>query len=112
MSYDWQRNLLMARLSAAELLPPALVDETGWDILLALHSDRRRLLGLGKLAAIVSASQNVMGRWLAVLEEQRLIAGDQDVLTGELRAGLTGIGRELLDRYLSATSDLQVTAHH
>jgi len=112
MSSNWKESVRMPRTSAAALLPPALVDETGWDILLALHSDRSRLLGLDKLAAVVSASRDVMRGWLSTLEEQHLITGDQNSVTGELRAELTTAGRELLDRYLSATSDLQVTTHH
>ena len=52
-----------------------------------------------------------MSRWLAALEEQQLITGDKNAITGELRATLTTAGRELLDRFLSATSDLQVTTH-
>ena len=32
--------------------------------------------------------------------------------TGEIRAILTAAGRALLDRYLSAASDLQVGAYH
>ena len=111
MSCDWRRDLQTPRPSAATSLPPALVDETCWDILLALHSDRRCELGLDKLASLVSASQEVMSRWLAALEEQQLITGDKNAITGELRATLTTAGRELLDRFLSATSDLQVTTH-
>ena len=112
MSRDFQKNLQMARPSPAALLPPALVDETGWDILLALHSERGGLLRLDKLTAVVSASRDVMSRWLSALEEQRLITGCKDTVTGAIRAELTDIGRELLDRYLSATNDLQVTTHH
>jgi DNA-binding MarR family transcriptional regulator len=89
-----------------------MVEETGWDILLALYSDRRSELSLDKLASLASVSETVMGCWLAGLEQRRLIAGAKDSLTGELRAVLTDTGRELLDRYLSAASDLQVGAYH
>jgi hypothetical protein len=98
--------------SAAAVLPPAMVEETGWDILLALYSDRRSELSLDKLASVVSVPGTVMDRWLAGLAQRQLIAGAKDSLTGELRAALTNVGRELLDRYLTATSDLQVGAHH
>lgn len=93
-------------------LPPAMVEETSWDILLALHSDRRRDLSLDKLASLASVSGTIMGRWLAGLEQRQLITGATDSSTGELRAVLTNAGRELLDRYLSATNDLQVGTHH
>jgi hypothetical protein len=112
MNCDWQKDVQMRRPPAAAFLPPALVDETGWDILLALHSDQRSQLELGKLASLASASQEVMGRWLFALEEQQLITGDKNALTGELRAILTPAGRELLDRYLSSTSHLQLSTHH
>jgi hypothetical protein len=112
MDGDWVKYLQMPSVPAATNLPPAMVEETGWDILLALHSDRRCDLSLEKLAALASVSETVMGGWLAGLEERHLISGAKDSLTGELRAVLTRCGRELLDRYLSATSDLRVGAHH
>jgi hypothetical protein len=88
-----------------------MVGETGWDILLMLYSDRHCELGFDKLASLASVPETVMHRWLAGLEQRRLIAVTKNSFTGELRAVLTGAGRELLDRYLSATSDLQVGAH-
>ena len=111
MTGDWQ-NLQMRRPTAAASLPPALVQETGWDILLALYSDQRCTLGLVKLASLVSASEAVMRRWLSALEDRRLITGADGALGDDVRAVLTSTGRELLDRYLSATTDLQVSAHH
>jgi hypothetical protein len=111
MTRDWQKDLEMHRPSPAAYLPPALVEETGWDILLALHSDPGCHLTLEKLGSLVSASEMVLGRWLAGLEEQRLVTGTKDSATGELRAFLTAAGRELLDRFLSATSGLQIAAH-
>jgi hypothetical protein len=93
-------------------LPPALVQETGWDILLALRADRRCELSLEKLCALISVSQVVMGSWLASLEERHLITGATDSFTGQVRAVLSSDGRELLDRYLSVTRSLQVSARH
>jgi len=98
--------------TAAAALPPAMVKETGWDILLVLHSDRRCELSLNKLASLASVPEMVMHRWLAGLEQRKLITGTKDSFTGELRAILTSAGRELLDRYLSATSDLRVGTRH
>lgn len=89
-----------------------MVEETGWDILLVLHSDRRCELSLDKLASLASVSETVMNRWLAGLERRQLITGAKDSFTGELRAILTSAGRELLDKYLSATIDLQLGTHH
>lgn len=97
--------------TVATFLPPALVDEAGWDILLALHGDRTHQLSLDKLAAVVSIPRGALDLWLEKLEQSRLISGSRNSLTGEIRALLTQPGRELLDRYLSATSDLQAGAH-
>ena len=112
MTYDWQTSLRASDYEAARIVPPATLEETGWDILLALHRDRYCDLTLQKLASILSAPQVVMNRWLATLEERELITGAQHRSTGELLAKLTEKGRELLDRYFSATADLQVGAHH
>ena len=112
MNYDWQMDLRPSSGTAATVLPPAMVEETGWDILLALRSDQRCGLSLGKLGAIISVPQPALVRWFAGLEQRRLITGNTDSLTGEVQAVLTPAGRELLDKYLSATSDLQVGAHH
>ena len=112
MNCDWQKDVQIRRPSPAVSLPPALVEETGWDILLALYSDTRCALGLVKLASLVSASEAVLSRWLSALEDRRLITGANGLVAGDVRAVLTPTGRELLDRYLSATSDLQVSTHH
>jgi hypothetical protein len=112
MNCDWQKDLQTYRPSPAACLPPALVEETGWDVLLALHCDPDCHLTLEKLGSLVSASEMVLGRWLAALEERQLVTGATDSATGEIRALLTATGRELLERFLSATRGLQVAAHH
>lgn len=112
MNREWQKDLEVRTPAAAATLPPAMVQETGWDILLALHSNGRRDLDLRRLASIVSVSQSTLHDWLSGLERRRLITGIADKLTGEVRASLTPAARDLLDRYLSATSDLQLGTHH
>ena len=111
MMYDWQTSFQASDYHAARLVPPAMVEETGWDILLALHSDRYSCLGLPRLASIVSVHPAVVDRWLDALEERELITGARHPSTDELLAVLTEKGRELLDRYFSATNELQVGAH-
>lgn len=111
MIYDWQTSLRASDHHAARIVPPATVKETGWDILLALHSDRHCQLQLEKLASIVSASEGVITCWLGALEERKLVTGGRHPSTDELLAVLTDKGRELLDRYFSATNDLQLSAH-
>jgi DNA-binding MarR family transcriptional regulator len=111
MMYDWQTSLRPSDYHAARILPPATVEEIGWDILLALHSDRHWRISLQKLASMVSVPQANIDRWLGALEERKLITGARDPSTGEVLAVLTETGRGLLDRYFSATKDLQAGAH-
>jgi DNA-binding MarR family transcriptional regulator len=110
MMYDWQTSLRTGDYCAARILPPATVRETGWDILLALHSDRHWRLSPEKLASMVSVPAGTLDRWLGALEERKLITGARDPSTDELLAVLTETGGGLLDRYLSATKDLQAGA--
>ena len=111
MNRDWHKDLEIRRPTAAVFLPPPSVEETGWDILLALHSDRRSDLSLDKLASLVSAHRRTMDQWLGWLNDRGLVAAVNHLTTGQPRAVLTSAGRELLDRYLSATSDLDAWTH-
>lgn len=112
MSYQWPQDLTLPTPAGATFLPPATVEETAWDILLALHADQRCELDLGKLASLVSVSRASLARWLELLEHRTLITGVRRGPDDELRAVLTSAGRDLLDRYWSATSGLQVGAPH
>jgi len=112
MSNQRQQNLQIRGQAATAILPPAMIEESAWDILLALHSDRRCDLSLAKLASVVSVTPSALNRWLAALEDRKFITGARHHFTGELRAVLTLSGRQLLDRYLSASSDLQVGTSH
>ena len=111
MIYDWQTSLRASDYSAVRILPPATIEETGWDILLALHADRHCRLGLQKLASMVSVPDATIDGWLGALEKRKLITGVRHPSTDELLAVLTEAGRALLDRYFSATKDLQAVAH-
>lgn len=111
MIYDWQTSLQASDYHAAIIVPPATVEETGWDILLALHSDHHGRFNLLKLASIVSVPDAVIDRWLVALEEREWITSARHPSTDALLAVLTDKGRELLDRYFSATNDLQVDTH-
>lgn len=111
MMYDWQTNLRASDYYASRNLPPVTVEETGWDILLALHSDRHCRLTLRTLASMVSVSDATVDRWLGTLEERKLVTGARHPSTNELLAVLTEMGRGLLDRYFSAAKELQAGAH-
>lgn len=112
MSYDWPKDILLHSPTAATFLPPATIEETAWDILLALHSDGSCGLGLDRLSRLVSVPKPVVDRWLALLEQRGLITGAMHGPTDDVRAVLTPAARELLDSYWSAARGLQVGAHH
>jgi DNA-binding MarR family transcriptional regulator len=109
MIHAWQKVQRTCAPTAAMVLPPATIEEAAWDILLALHSGRCRGLGLDRLANLVSLSRPALHVWLARLEEGNLVTG---IRHEELWAVLTTAGRELLERYWSAASGLQVGASH
>ena len=111
MNYDWQIDLRSHSPAAAAFLPPPLIQEAAWDILLALRSDDGQKLSLDKLGSMVSVPKLVLNQWLALLEDGQLITGEKPEFALEHRAVLTPAGRELLDRYLSVTSNLQSGAH-
>ena len=112
MNCNGEASVQMRAATAAIFLPPVTVEETAWDVLLALYSARHCELSLNKLGALTSVPQTILTNWLAGFEERKLIKGAQDTVTGEVWAVLTPAGRDLLDKYLSATSDLQIGAHH
>lgn len=112
MTYDWPKSVQLRKCDAALFMPPAMIDETNWDILLSLHHDPRCELTLAKLASLASVTQADLGQHLAALEREWLVTGVTYRATGELRAMLTAQGRAAIDRYLTATSDLQGTTHH
>jgi DNA-binding MarR family transcriptional regulator len=110
--YDRHMDLGLRNPTPGALFPPSSVEETAWDILLALHSDRHCRLSLDKLALLVSVPPRTLSQWLATLEERELVSAVSNEVTREVRAVLTANGRSLLDSYLSATSELQLGAHH
>jgi len=112
MTYAWQMEQTPRSLDAAALMPPSMIEETAWDILLALQADHQCELSIEKLGLMVSAPPRSLNKWLAYLEESELVSGLADAVTSEVRAILTPTGRAVLDRYISATSDLQFGAHH
>lgn len=108
MKCDWQNDVRTECFAHAEFVPPAMFGEAAWDCLLALYADERRVLGLDRLAGLASLPWLSLQRCLVDLERQQLVTGDLRRNNGEVRAVLTRDGRDLLQKYLSATSDLQV----
>ena len=99
---------MMRRRTRAELFPPPMIGEVAWDILLALAAERHGALGLDRLACLVSARSISMSGSLRDLEERRLISFRTQFAGGQPQPALTRDGRELLDNYLTAASDLQL----
>ena len=112
MDRNWHKDLDIRTPAPVAFLPPAMVEETGWDILLALHSDKRFEMSLAKLASLVSVPLEILTQWLVRLEGGKLVAGIKHRPTGELHAILTRAGRDLLDAYVSTASGLQAATHH
>ncbi len=108
MNYDWQKDVQLECFAHAGFVPPAMFGEAAWDCLLALYADERRELGLDQLAGIVSLPWPSLQRCLVELERQQLVAGELHRNNGEVRAVLTRDGRDLLEKYLSATNKLQI----
>ncbi len=108
MNCDWQNDVRTECFARAQFVPPAMFGEAAWDCLLALYADERRGLGLDRLAGIASLRWTSLQHWLAELERQQLVTAELRRNNGEVRAVLTRDGRDLLQKYLSATSDLQL----
>ena len=92
---------------APAFLPPAMVDAAAWDILLALHADAGRGLGVRKLAGLASVSPCVVAQWLALFRQRHLVTDADRDGAERPSAVLSAAGRKLLDRYLSATVAMQ-----
>lgn len=106
MNCDWHNDVHLECFTRAEFIPPAMFGEAAWDCLLALHANDRPHLTLDRLARLTSLPAPSLHRSLADLETRQLVAGEVRP-NGEIRAVLTRSGRELLETYLFATSNLQ-----
>lgn len=104
MTY-WLNNVQPIARGGLAAMPPAMIEETAWDILLTLHADRRCALSLAKLGTLVSVPELVLYNWLALLEQRQLITGAKQRSTQELRATLTPTGRHLIDDHLMNAGD-------
>jgi hypothetical protein len=98
--------------AAIASLPPAMIGETGWDVLLALRADERHQLSLEKLASLVSVPGGVLADWLDWLDDRALVSGSISDFDEQPRVVITRAGRELVDNYLATTSGLQLPVRH
>jgi DNA-binding MarR family transcriptional regulator len=105
MDREWNSDLRISNRAAATL-PPAMIGETGWDILLVLGEGRSGLTVV-KMASMLSVPRAALARWLGWLEERALVASGRDRLTEQFGAVITPAGRELVDNHFLAASSLQ-----
>jgi hypothetical protein len=96
---------------AAATLPPAMIGETGWDVLLALSAEGRSGLTSEKMASMASVPETALSEWLGWLEDRDLVASGRHRHTKQFGAVITPAGRELVENYLLAASSLQGRAH-
>lgn len=101
------RRVQKARNVRASVFGEDLFGEPAWDILLELYacelSQQRISVSNTSAAAGVPATSAL--RWMAVLEEKKLIAREKDPLDARrVWVSLTSHGKLLMDRYFTATS--------
>jgi hypothetical protein len=111
MDREWKSDLQIHNGAAASL-PPAMIGESGWDVLLALSAEEQSGLSLEKLAPLVSVPREALEQWLDWLEDRQLVASGRYNLTRHFGAVITRAGRELVENYLLATSSLQRRVRH
>jgi len=111
MNREWKSDLQIQK-GATAALPPAMIGETGWDVLLALSAREHSGLKLERLAALVSVPIVAVREWLNWLEDRQLIASGRHRFTDEFGAVITRAGSELVQNYLLATSSLQHRTRH
>ena len=111
MDRQWNSDLQI-QSGAMVSLPPAVIGETGWDVLLALSGDHGSGLNLDKLAPLVSVTRAALLEWLDWLGDRRLVASGRHKFSNELGAILTPAGRELVEHYMLATSGLTGPTRH
>jgi DNA-binding transcriptional ArsR family regulator len=111
MDREWKIDL-QSQNGAIASLPPAMIGETGWDVLLALSMEEQSGLSLDRLAPLVSVSGSVLGQWLDWLEDRELVASGRRRFTHEIGVIITRAGRELVENYLLAASGLQGRVRH
>ena len=111
MDREWKCELQIAKGAAASL-PPAMIGETGWDILLALSGQGPSGVTVERLGPMVSVSRAALCEWLDWLEDRRLVATGWHTFTDQLGAAITRAGNELVHNVLMAASSLQGPTHH
>ena len=87
-----------------------LFGESGWDLLLILYTmdDSGPRLSIGRLQQYAGAASSSTARWLATLEDQRLIRRESHPTDARSNfVQLTDRGRTLLELYLSETLTLK-----
>lgn len=96
-----------SRLLRRKFMPPSLLGEPAWDILLALYclSARGETLSVTGLSHAANVPQTTSLRWSQMLEGRKLITRSRDAADARrAHVSLTVEGRQLMDDYLKSIS--------
>lgn len=97
------RLVITERRRRAKVLGKSMFGEPAWEMLLHLYVADAMSLTIGKLVDLLGEPRTTVLRWLAYLEEKRLVGRRDD--PDDRRVvwiGLLERGQELLDEYFSA----------
>lgn len=99
------RQMLFDRRRRIQLFGGGMFAETGWDVLLALYSQRFGMRQtIAGLTELTGAAPTTVLRWVAFLEERNLIQRKGSPLDRRVALlELTDRARRLLDLYFSET---------
>lgn len=106
-------SILIARRERDAVFGPNLFSEPSWDALLELYAARlgNRKVSLGDLSRAIDTPASTTARWVAVLEERKLVAMESDTLvSGRRWVSLTDDGaskiKQLADHWGAAFRSL------
>lgn len=99
------RQMLFERRRRIQVFGAAMFGETGWDLLLALYSQRYGARqSISGLTELTGAAPTTVLRWIVFLEERDLIQRRTNPLDRRVALlELTARARRLLDIYFSET---------
>ena len=97
--------ILDERKRRSTILSKSMLGEPAWDLLLNLYTARDMALTVRQLVALVDVPKTTLLRWIAYLEEKRLITRCADENDRRLSWICLGGALELLDEYFADFPD-------
>lgn len=101
-------GVIRARRERAKFLPPMLFSEPAWDLLLVLYSASlaQHRVSVSQACATANLPATTALRWLATLEECRLIVRHADPLDGRRSfVALTDTGERAMEEFFRHIKD-------